>query len=407
MKRVNTLSSDSDTLKMKNIILAGLVYDLNLGDQVIYECTKKMVQNIINIKNEAIDIRSIDLYGRECEDRNKRVTLPNIYYKKINRRIFGWNHEEKHICKALYKQCLKKINDNTIGIIFVGGGLIKYQHQILSEPLILILNYAQEKNIPIMFSAVGVEGYDENDKNCQRLKKALNTDNIYSISTRDNLNLLQNSYIENKKINCSKVSDPACFTNEYYPTQVKNTSPVIGFNISRLNLFKSYGCGLTQTDVISLWKSLFIRAKGDGFYVKIFSNGLPEDYYSSKRIYREICDDKCILSQRPLKIEDLISIINSETAIVTTRLHASIMCESYGIPYVSLVWNPKQVMFGKSIDKQNAFIEKEEFNPDIIWNRLKSQLINKKETYSLLVKPQKDISLFIEHCIKKFNQCLL
>ena len=50
-----------------------------------------------------------------------------------------------------------------------------------------ILNISQSKNIPVMLSAVGVEGYDVGFKECLRLKKALNLDCVKTITTRDDI----------------------------------------------------------------------------------------------------------------------------------------------------------------------------------------------------------------------------
>ena len=46
------------------------------------------------------------------------------------------------------------------------------------------MRLAKEYNKPVIFSAIGIEGYDEDNAKCQRLKKTLNYDNVRVITTR-------------------------------------------------------------------------------------------------------------------------------------------------------------------------------------------------------------------------------
>ena len=82
-------------------------------------------------------------------------------------------------------------------IVFTGGGFIKYKTQGLNYIDELILKTARRRDIPVMMNAVGVEGYSETDIRCQRLKKALNSDNVRVITTRDDIDTLNDHYITN------------------------------------------------------------------------------------------------------------------------------------------------------------------------------------------------------------------
>ena len=57
-------------------------------------------------------------------------------------------------------------------IVFDGGGIIKFKREKFYFYIAHILEKAQERNIPVYFSGVGVEGYDETDERCQMLKKS-------------------------------------------------------------------------------------------------------------------------------------------------------------------------------------------------------------------------------------------
>ena len=67
----------------KNIVLAGLQYDNNLGDQAIYMCAYKMLQKLL-ISHGICDmeIRKVDLTGRYAIDKNT-INRPFRYLKKL------------------------------------------------------------------------------------------------------------------------------------------------------------------------------------------------------------------------------------------------------------------------------------------------------------------------------------
>lgn len=60
---------------------------------------------------------------------------------------------------------------------------------------------------------------------------------------------------------------------------------------------------------------------------------------------------------RPKSVDELVNIISSFDAAVVTRLHSSIIAYSFDIPTIGLVWNNKQLMFGKAIKHSERFIE--------------------------------------------------
>jgi len=61
-----------------------------------------------------------------------------------------------------------------------------------------------------MLSAVGVEGFDKNNKSCIALREAINFNNVKIITTWDDIELLQNKWVFQNNILTDKVADPAC-----------------------------------------------------------------------------------------------------------------------------------------------------------------------------------------------------
>lgn len=345
---------------MKNILLVGLIYDSNLGDQAIYFSTKNMVEEVVGTDFE---IRMIDLYGR-----TKQQKPQNKIIKKIRNKIHPSNNNAKDICKKLELQ-LPEICDDTRAIIFVGGGLIKYKHQIIAEPMITVLNYAEKKNIPVMLSAVGVEGYSETNDLCQQLKHAINQKCVKAITTRDDLELLKSSYVSNKNIVVGRVADPACSINKLYKKPQNNGTKPIGLGIGRKGLFADYENSISDEYIADFWIKLYRLIVENGYECYFFTNGLPADDAFAKEIMKKNNIPAKFLLHRPSNMDELISQITSFQGMVVTRLHSSIIGYSYRIPCVSLVWNQKQVMFGQLTGLSKNFIEKE-FSAEDVYKKL-------------------------------------
>lgn len=239
----------------------------------------------------------------------------------------------------------------------LGGGVIKFSHQIIAQPMCEILNISQSKNIPVMLSAVGVEGYDAGFEECLRLKNALNLDCVKTITTRDDIDTLEKFYIVNKKITTGKVADPACSIAELYThTSIKET-PVIGLGIGRKGLFEDYGRLEEESQIIEFWKKLYAEISSNGYKCVLFTNGLPADYQMALEIKRQLNLSDDSVAPRPKTVEELTALIANIDAAIVTRLHSSIIAYSYGIPSIGLVWNSKQLMFGNSIGHPERFLD--------------------------------------------------
>ena len=293
----------------------------------------------------------------------------------------------------------QKVDNKTKAIIFCGGGLIKYNHQFLSEPVEAVIEYAEKINIPVMMSAVGVEGYDMHNNECITLKQALNLPCVKYITTRDDINLLQSSWVENK-IKTGLVLDPACYSNQIIPPNEKQTG-VIGLGIGREGLFADYDVNVSDESISTLWKNLYNRLTKLGFECRFFTNGLPEDQEFAEKIVDELHLDKYhALISRPTTTKELCDTISSMSGIIATRLHSCIISYSYSVPFVGLVWNQKQKLFGHCIDREWAFIDSDLFTADYIVECLQKSM--EMETIASL--PEKNntkywIEQFLDECV--------
>jgi polysaccharide pyruvyl transferase WcaK-like protein len=203
----------------------------------------------------------------------------------------------------------------------------------------------------------------------------------------------------------AQVADPACSLDKIYP--VKRNSlirkGVIGLNCVREQLFVEYGVPFHKTQMLKLWSRLFNRVVQSGYDCKLFCNGSPfdEQFCFDLLEYMSIPKEnwKSVMERRPQSAGELANVIMSFDAIIACRLHASIIAYSYGIPGVALVWNNKQVMFGKIIGYPERFITKEQFNAQYIVNILENAI---KQGYNEKNREQycKTTSIAIDDFVK-------
>lgn len=364
--------------KEQHILLAGLIYDNNLGDQAIYLSTREMVEQIIhdlNIQN--VKINSVDIIGRLDKELNLKNIIQKIYLKfmrKVRRYLFG---KENASCYSRIDTAkivsILNINKKTSAIIFVGGGIIKFKYQKFFIYLDVITKYAEKHNIPVMFSGVGVEGYDENHPDCMILKNVLNRKCVKMITTRDDLECLINNYIPESDILTARVADPACSFAMFTPSAEIGKHKCIGLGMVREGLFEDNDITFPKHEMLKLWSEIYLKIRENGYECKLFCNGAKSDFRFLEELREYMIATTNITPvyvQRPQKVDELTDEMCKCKGLIVGRLHAAILAYSYDIPCISLVWNHKQTMFGKYTGLDNRFIQVNDFNADLIVARL-------------------------------------
>ena len=262
-----------------------------------------------------------------------------------------------------------------------------------------ITKWANKHNIPIVFNAVGIEGYNIKDPRCQILKKAINRKCIQSISTRDNINSLNNDYIVNKKIETRQVADPALWTKECYNIR-KKESNIIGIGVIRPEIFKDYLYDIKEKELLKLFSEIIIKLQAQNYNIKLFTNGVKKDMdfiYKLKDYMKTEKNFEKMIIERPTTTKELVNTIASFKMTIGTRLHSNIISYSLDVPTISIVWNMKQLYFSQLNSIEEFFITKENFNSDYILNKV--ELIHKQK--KLDRKYKNSAYLFIRDIIKK------
>lgn len=351
----------SDIKMMKILLLTNRDSD-NVGDQVIETCDISLVSTVM--KNLGIKDGNYIINSRAA----------GIVSKK-----YLTTRDEK-----LLKPAEEAIENSDI-IIFGGAPLFNYRYQMFYERTAVTLEIAQKYNKPVIFSAIGVEGYDEDNEKCQRLKKTLNFDCVKQITTRDDLESLK-KFIDNERIVVGRVSDPAVFASKVFENFVskKNEKKKIGIFILRANGFKDNGVDFSREDAAELWGKTICKLEDRGYDYELLTSGHFGDEAFLELLFTKynFAFDKCVFNIN--SPERLVQKISGYDAVVTCRLHPSIISFALGVPSLGIVWNSKVRYFYDSIGYSDRGMDVNSISPEKIAEKIEQiteQKIEKDEGY--------------------------
>ncbi|MBQ2576365.1 MAG: polysaccharide pyruvyl transferase family protein [Lachnospiraceae bacterium] len=317
----------------------------NTGDQVIEACDISLIRTIM--KN--IGIGSLHFKVKSCAA------------AIITKRYMATRDE------ALLERARGLISECDM-IIFGGAPLFNYKYQMFYERTALTLELAQEYGKPVIFSAIGVEGYDEDDEKCQRLKKALNLPCVHQITTRDDIDSLM-KFKAREDLVIRKVADPAVFANRRFENFNRNKSKVnrrVGIFVIRAHAFLDNGVDFDEHASAQMYVKL-----GE----ELYKRGIAYEFLTSGHFGDEAFLDRLIVQYGVSsarcrfginKPEDLARRISGYDAVLTARLHPSIVSFSYGVPSLGLVWNNKVSYFYDSIGYPERIVEIRDGGVDVV-----------------------------------------
>ena len=326
----------------------------NVGDQVIEACDISLIRAVM-----------------------KNLNIPEEIYK-INSRAASLV-TQKYM--ATRDPALLQGAENTIAncdmIVFGGAPLFNYQYQNFYERTAVTLELAQKYHKPVIFSAIGVEGYDEDDEKCQRLKKTLNFDCVKQITTRDHYDLLE-KYRTNESIHIQKVSDPAVFSKKVFEPflEEKVSDPErkkkIGVFVLRSNGFRDNGVDFTRKQAATLWTDLSTELKKRDYDFEFLTSGHFGDEALLDHLIRKYGFTE---KQTVFNIncpEDLLQKIYSYDGVIACRLHPSIISYALQVPAIGIVWNKKVTGFYNNVGYGERTVPVEGINPQALLDQLET-----------------------------------
>lgn len=314
------LSIEPDT----KLLVCGLTQCSNLGDVVIADCVKYLLKKsakkdgLENVKISALDIR-----------------------------------------RQKDKKSLSKVRNSDL-VIFPGGGFIKYKTEKFPTEMGRFTDLAEHYGIPVMYNAMGVEGFDAENEGCIKLKAMFEARSSRYITSRDYSDFLNETYLKDSHLTSKRMADPAVWTSEAYKIKRKEDSDVVGLGVARGKLFESHGVPVSRDDLLIIWSNLIKALEKEGIKYRLFTNGLKldEDFLTELLEYmgRENEREKLSLPA-PENAKQLVEYISGFSSLVACRMHANIIAFSLGIPSVGFVWNPKLKYFGESIGCSERYLD--------------------------------------------------
>lgn len=308
--------------KLKVLLITNRDSD-NVGDQVIEECARSLVATALN----ELGVESFQITSRAAG--------------MISKRYLGTRDEK------LLEEPERAIATADV-VVFGGAPLFNYRYQPFYERTAITLEMAERHQVPVIFSAIGIEGYDADDPKCQRLQKALSLPCVQQITTRDNFDALQ-KLTEHANVTVAKVADSAVFANQVFFRFIAQKTDKVGLFVIREHAFRDNGINFTKQEAAQFWVSIIDELQSRGIDYELITSG----HFSDEAFMELLITDysvpasKCVFNVNAP--EDLIEKISSYRAIVSCRLHPSIIAYSLNVPSVGLIWNEKVPHFYESV----------------------------------------------------------
>lgn len=321
------------------VLLCGLMECRNLGDVVIADCVKYLIKK--SAKKDGL--------------KNVKISTLDIRRQKD-------------------KKSLNRVRNSDL-VVFPGGGFIKYKAEKFPLEMGRVTTRAEHYGIPVMYNAMGFEGYDSEHEGCATLKTMLEGNSSRYITCRDFSRELNETYLKECNLSSNRVADPAMWTKETYKINRNENSDIVGLGVARGGLFEDHGVPVSKDDLLIIWSSLIKALEAEGVKYKLFTNGLRQDEefltdllaYMGKEDKR---DEIALPSAENAK--QLVEYISGFSSLIACRMHANIIAFSLGIPSVAFVWNDKLRFFGESIGCSERYLEYTQLkDTELIVNTLK------------------------------------
>lgn len=392
---------------MIKIVLIGLLYDTNLGDPLLFDCTRYLLNKVL----PQAEVVCVDLYGRIHDQERSRIESNQQKQDGLKLHIAGYYHIlNRELAKFLQftigdvttkfmisthafnkrKSELKEkylhYFDSSDLIIIVGAGTIKYDVRLDFGPYYqMIVRCAKELGVPVLINAAGIESrYDHSDIRCRRFSKVLSNDIIKVITTRDNIDELR-KYIKNDSTIVDKICDPGIWASDTFGIDRNNETKIVGIGVITPKRFVEFKTGFTDGQYISTIKQIIHMLERNNVEWKLFTNGDSDDNQFAFTICKEMDLDSKTDLYIPESPRELVEIISSFKAVITSRLHSCIIAYSLEIPFVAVSWNRKVDYFAANIGCPERVISSYAENTEQILHKLYRAI---EEGYDLNLKGQ-------------------
>lgn len=358
---------------MKRIGLVGLYSIDNMGDSLLCETTRYILEDA----GDDVEVVEIDAAPRGLASypglhklklllSALLIRVASLLFARTMPRSRARYHFERLAWRLKLQWHFKRIIPTCDAIIFAGGGFLKFKNQGLNYVVEQVVDLCGQHNIPVMLSAVGIEGFDSDDYRCRKLKSAISSPVIRSITTRDYLETLEDGYEVRAPTRTRLVGDSAFWATECYGIQRKSDATRVGVNLIREDIFQHYGKRLSATGLKAFYIDLLTRLDAQGIDWVLFSNGMKIDEDFGRRLLHKMGKPIDKMLSPPRTARELVDLISGFQSILGARMHACITAYALDVPAVGLIWNEKLTRFSEITRQRHMFFDEDDLNVETV-----------------------------------------
>lgn len=376
---------------MKKVAVMGLVDWENYGEQFL-------AKSVVYLVGEKYNTKPVDF-----EPSNNRIGYLVYWMMIALTRICPFKKKPYVLMlfgvRVLTQKYFTRELKECDAVIFACGSY-KYRTQKLWAYYSIAIETAQKLNIPVMFDAMNIQDFDENDWRCRCLKEHTNYSCVKMFTTRDGepgKKKLQTCYLDNSDIEVFSVGDPAFWIPECYGVKKAKEAGIIGINLIRGRIFADYGYATTEAQLVDLYCNMIRKFEECGVEWEFFTNGMEADYLFGKNVLK-----KCNMNEGKIRVpqsdRELVEMIAGYRGIIGARLHACICAYSLDVPLAGYIWDEKLLRFAEIAGLRNVFLEEKELTSDNIYEKLQLALkssYNKELRDSWKLKTRDSIQRFL------------
>lgn len=332
------------------ILIVGELYSSNLGDGVICENVKSIIENYYEGDNLEIQLADLSCRKGYVNDNYKIERMKGIK-NHIRKLLYKSEYITYKIQEVKNKKTIKKIcGPQHYDIAIFAGGHLIMPYFILR--IYDFVKYLSKNGTKIIFNACGV-GDIKSPILLYKIKKMFKNRNIIQITSRDNIEKLKTKYLDAKNsIQVGKTYDPAIYTNETYKISKKEESKVIGLGIMDV-------MSISKEKMLNFWKQIIQEIEKNGYKWQLFCNGSQADYNLACECLKmmNLSNKKQYIADRPVNPKQLVETIAQYNSIISFRLHSHIVAYSLEIPTIAIVWNEKLNFFFRDLEMEDRCLD--------------------------------------------------